>query len=204
MGDVSYKTLITAICGRDDVVFGSVMSGRLQGVVGSETMLGVFINTLPIRLNTAGINVLDFLLNTQKSLRDLLPYEQAPLALTQSCSGLANNTPLFSAMLNYRHSNAIEDGSVNGGSSGNGSMIAFAGQERTNYPFNLSVDDFGVDFELDLQVDSTVDVGCVMAYMQTALAKLVECLTSCPDIPVSALSALVCVSTVVSLASSSM
>ncbi|WP_340614292.1 hypothetical protein [Xenorhabdus thailandensis] len=35
--------------GRDDVVIGSVLSGRLQGVQGLPEILGMFINTLPLR-----------------------------------------------------------------------------------------------------------------------------------------------------------
>ena len=45
----AFSLVIAACSNKQDVVFGSVMSGRLQGLVGAESMLGVFINTLPVR-----------------------------------------------------------------------------------------------------------------------------------------------------------
>ncbi len=182
----AFGMVVAASSGRKNVVFGSVMSGRLQGVVGAENMLGVFINTLPIRLDVDSASVLDFVLGTQQRLRDLLPFEQASLALTQSCSSLTNDSPLFTAILNYRHSVAV-DGN---GPSDNDSISILAGQERTNYPFNLSVDDWGDEFDLVFQLDASIDIKRSMAYMQTALTQLLDSLTSSPSTSVQALSVL--------------
>jgi amino acid adenylation domain-containing protein len=179
----AWAMVVGACSGRDDVVFGTVMSGRLQGTIGSEYMLGVFINTLPVRIDLTNTSTRDLVLTTQQALHDLLPYEQTSLVLAQGCSGLANNAPLFSAMLNYRHSapELIEEPSVE---ARNASPIeSLQGQERTNYPFNLNVDDLGVDFELNLQIDLSVDVKRVMLYMQTALAQLVKSLVSNHESP---------------------
>ena len=182
----AFGLLLSACSGKCDVVFGSVMSGRLQGVLGVETLLGVCINTLPVRLNIDDVSALDFVLNTEKSLRALVPFEQVSLSLAESCSGLASNTPLFSAMFNYRHSVALDDDIQ----SFDDSLVMLSGQERTNYPFNLSVDDFGVGFGLDFQLDSSVDVERVMSYMQTAIVQLVDCLSACPDKSIQGLSIL--------------
>ncbi|WP_280427501.1 condensation domain-containing protein, partial [Nocardia brasiliensis] len=41
---------LAGMTGRDDVVFGSVVSGRPAQLPGVETMIGLFINTVPVRI----------------------------------------------------------------------------------------------------------------------------------------------------------
>src|SRR5205809_4697435 len=88
----------------------------------------------------------------QRHLAELLRHEHAPLALAQRCSGVAAPTPLFSALLNYRHS--AVDGSADR-RAWEGIEVLHA-EERTNYPLTLSVDDLGAGFTLTAQVAAPV------------------------------------------------
>ena len=54
-------------------------------------------------------------------------------------------------------------------------------EERTNYPFTLSVDDLGVRYGLTAQAPARVGPARVCEYMQEALRSLVEALASAPD-----------------------
>lgn len=45
----TWGLLLSRYSGEDDVVFGSVVSGRPAGLEGAELMVGMFINTLPVR-----------------------------------------------------------------------------------------------------------------------------------------------------------
>ncbi|MCW7540197.1 amino acid adenylation domain-containing protein, partial [Aquabacterium sp. A7-Y] len=54
---LAWAALLALASGRDDVVFGSVLSGRLQGLPGADRALGMFINTLPLRLRLQGADV---------------------------------------------------------------------------------------------------------------------------------------------------
>ncbi|CAM5243163.1 hypothetical protein STENM327S_07277 [Streptomyces tendae] len=45
--------LLGALTGREDVVFGATVSGRPGAVPGVESMVGLFINTLPVRVRCA-------------------------------------------------------------------------------------------------------------------------------------------------------
>ncbi|KPA93516.1 hypothetical protein PF70_06558, partial [Pseudomonas asplenii] len=88
--------------------------------------------------------------------------------------------PLFSALLNYRHSPARE---ASGGDQWAGTQVLGV-LERTNYPCTLSVDDQGEGFLLSVQVTAGVDGERVCGYMQTALTELVEALECTADVAV--------------------
>ncbi len=172
--------LVVGVCsGRDDVVFGTVLSGRLQGTDGVGQMMGMSINTLPYRLTLKGLGAEELVLKAQAELLALLPYEQSSLSLAQQCSGLPNGTPLFSTMLNYRHT-----GPVNNDISFDTGIEFQAAHERTNYPFTVSVDDLDNDFEVTAQVSAAIDPIRVVGYLQTAMEGLVEALDFAPQKPV--------------------
>ena len=177
----AWALVIATACGRDDVVFGTVMSGRLQGLTSAQNMLGSFINTLPVRVKLAGQTAHSLVTQVRDRLYDLVPYEQASLAQAQQCSGLSEG-PLFSAIFNYRQSSGAaaqgQDGVLD-----NGNVEFVEVQGGTNYPFNLSVDDLGGQFLLTMQIDSAVGCERVMGYMQTALAGLVEALSGSGNSP---------------------
>ena len=103
---VAFGLLLAKCGGHGDVVFGSVFSGRMGDVAGAERMQGMFINTLPVRLKLAGQGVAEAVRSTRQMLAGLLAREQTPLAVAQRCSGVPGDLPLFSAILNYRHSTA--------------------------------------------------------------------------------------------------
>jgi amino acid adenylation domain-containing protein len=164
--------LVVASCsGKDDVVFGTVVSGRLQGATNVDSMLGVLINTLPLRTKIGDYGLMELLSNIHQTLQTMLAYEQTPLALAQTCSGLDVGVPLFSAMLNFRHSRMEESESE---LSAKGRFEFIAGQERTNYPFNLTVDDFGHQFELEVQIDDSIGANRILDYVNNTLHTIVE------------------------------
>ena len=87
-----------------DVVFGTVVFGRMEGGTGADRVMGPFINTLPIRITVDGTGAAAHIRNTQQLLAELMRHEHASLALAQQCSQVRAPAPLFSALLNYRHS----------------------------------------------------------------------------------------------------
>ncbi|WP_143707518.1 non-ribosomal peptide synthetase, partial [Xenorhabdus ehlersii] len=101
---VAWAQVLARCSGRNDVVFGTVLLGRLQGGVGASEVLGMFINTLPIRVKLQARTVKQAVQETYQQLTALLEHEQAPLAVAQRCSGVQPPLPLFNSLLNFRHS----------------------------------------------------------------------------------------------------
>ena len=189
--------LLQTVCTTDNVVFGSVLSGRLQHQAGErdvpetpetpETLAtlatlgtpGLFINTLPLRLSLGApaASIGSLLQQTQQALAALLPFEQTPLALALRCSGLAaagSKLPLFTAVLNYRHGQQ-QPLQLDG-------VSVLASAERSNYPLMLNVDDLGAatdgGFKLTLQTAGAAPP--TSADVAQAFLKLLEILAD-PD-----------------------
>lgn len=75
-----------------DVVFGQVVSGRGLPINGIESMLGVFINTIPARINySKGMSFIELIQSVQENTLELNDYQYFPLAEIQTSSSLKQN-----------------------------------------------------------------------------------------------------------------
>ncbi|WP_213942321.1 AMP-binding protein, partial [Pseudomonas sp. dw_612] len=176
---LAWAHVLGRVSSREEVVFGTVLMGRMQGGEGAERALGMFINTLPLRVSVGAQGARAAVKATHAQLTGLLGHEHASLALAQRCSGVVAPTPLFSALLNFRHSGA--EPTALGDSSAWHGIESLGGEERTNYPLTLSVDDLGQGFSLTVQAAAGVGAQRVGAYMEAALASLVEALEFAPE-----------------------
>ena len=184
---LAWSLVIAKATGKDDVVFGTVLSGRMQGIEGAEQALGVFINTLPLRITLGSQGVDECLRQTHDALSELLHHEHASLGLAQRCSGLPGGAPLFSSLLNYRQ--AAPQRGENVAPTWEG-METLGGQERTNYPVGMSVDDLGVGFQLVGLVSRSVGAERLCDYMRAAVVGIVTSLQSAPQQAISEISLL--------------
>ncbi|MGY3387746.1 amino acid adenylation domain-containing protein [Bradyrhizobium sp. USDA 3311] len=180
---LAWGQVVALSSGREQVVFGTVLFGRMHAGAGADRAMGLFINTLPLRLDLDGTAVEASVQATHARLSELLAHEHASLALAQRCSGVAAPAPLFSALLNYRHNTpAAKSGS------GTDDVLAgierLSGEERTNYPLTLSVEDFGEALGLTAQVAEPISADRVCGYMQRALEQLADALEQASDRPV--------------------
>ena len=184
---LAWAQVLARVSGRDDVVFGTVLFGRMQGGAGADRVLGLFINTLPVRIRVDDQGIEDSVRHTHAVLAEVLHHEHAPLALAQRCSAVAAPAPLFSALLNYRHSAAAAHGPTDGRQTWQGlqweGMQSLGSESRSTYPLTLSVDDAGEGFALTVQVQTPIDPERVCAYMHTALEQVVGALESAPSTP---------------------
>ncbi|SCK17542.1 non-ribosomal peptide synthase domain TIGR01720/amino acid adenylation domain-containing protein [Streptomyces sp. WMMB 714] len=84
----AWSLLLARSCGTDDVVFGTTVSGRRPEVPGMETMIGLFINTVPVRVAIDGSEtVREMLARFQEEQARMLPHHHVGLGEIQRVAG---------------------------------------------------------------------------------------------------------------------
>jgi amino acid adenylation domain-containing protein len=124
-------------CNCNDVIFGTTVSGRNAKVQGIEEIVGLFINTLPLRIQTdSNEKTVDFLYRIDKELQIREAYETTSLVKIKDYSEIANKEELFDSIMvieNYPlDSRLILENS-------NLSVESYAIFERTHYDLTLGV-----------------------------------------------------------------
>ncbi|WP_131761032.1 amino acid adenylation domain-containing protein, partial [Actinomadura fibrosa] len=102
--EAAWALLIGSLTGRDDVVFGATVSGRPAELPRVEEMVGLLINTVPVRVRLDPAETLgDLLARVQREQLDLAPHHHLGLPDVQRAAGIGElfdtavafeNTPL--------------------------------------------------------------------------------------------------------------
>ncbi len=137
----AWGILLSRYNGVSDVVFGSVVSGRPAEIPGIENMIGLFVNTIPVRIRFDEKETFaELVQRVQKEALESEPHHHFPLAEIQS------ETPLKQDLIdhiyvfeNYPVAKRIEESMTKEGNSG---MERFKIsrvdiRDQTNYNFNL-------------------------------------------------------------------
>jgi len=132
----AWAVLLSRYSGDNDVAFGVTVSGRPADLIGVEDMVGLFINTLPLRIKIApDCTVLEGLQAILEQNQDMRAYEFAPLTQIQGWSEVPRGTALFESLLvfeNYPIDQALTENLA-------GLAIdAVSVVDQTNYPLTLS------------------------------------------------------------------
>ncbi len=181
---LAWAHVLARVSGREDVVFGTVLFGRMEAGEEAGRTLGLCINTLPVRVRVGDEEPRSAVRRVHGLLTELIRHEHAPLALAQRCSAVPPPAPLFSSLLNYRHSPDVAQPSTAQAMEAWGGIEGLRSEEHSNYPLSLDVDDLGEGFLLTAQAQEPVDPARVCAFMGRALEQLVEALDGAPDLDV--------------------
>ncbi|GAA4971883.1 amino acid adenylation domain-containing protein [Actinoplanes utahensis] len=178
----AWVLVLGRLTGRDDVVTGITVSGRPADVPGVETMVGLFINTVPLRVRLRDDETVGELARrVQLESLDLLPYHHLGLAEIQ---GLGGHQRLFDAPTVFEnHPGGRAPGSAAPRESGlRASRVR--GHDSTHYPLALVA---APGPGLVLRVDhrpAAVDPDSARRILDR-VARVLELLADAPGTPVS-------------------
>ncbi|CUS36981.1 putative Multi-domain non-ribosomal peptide synthetase [Candidatus Nitrospira nitrosa] len=171
----AWALLLSRYSGEDDVLFGTTVSGRSADVPGIETMLGLFINTLPLRVAVPRDAILQtWLRGLLQQNAELRQYEHTSLAQIQSWSQMPRGGRLFNSLLvfdNHPTDQTLDDG----GAGLTAHDVSLQGQ--TNYPLTVNVvpgDSLCFLLSYQQKQFSPEQVGRIAEHLDMVLSQLVE------------------------------
>ena len=135
----AWAVLLHRYSGEADVVFGATVSGRPEEVPGIEAMVGLFINTLPIRSRwPGGGEAVAWLRELQAWQAAVQQHAHTQLAEIQRRSGVPAGWPLFESIVVFENVPPIAAREPAGGAA-DLAVVAARYVSRTHYPLSLLV-----------------------------------------------------------------
>lgn len=122
--------------GRRDVVFGAIVSGRPPALDGVESMVGMFLNNLPVHVSIpTGERLLPWLKGLRDRQIELQQYEYSPLLEVRRWAGVAPGTSLFDSVLTFENYPHQREGGTRAG--GLRMRMGRPSTVRQNYPLHF-------------------------------------------------------------------
>ncbi|WP_193200856.1 non-ribosomal peptide synthetase, partial [Nostoc sp. MG11] len=171
----AWALLLSRYSGEKDVVFGVTVAGRPANLSGVEEMVGLFVNTLPLRLQISPQQqLIPWLQQIQQLVLELQERSYTPLFDIQARSEIRGGTSLFESIVafeNYPVDSSLlnEDCSLQ-----LKQMEAF---EQTNYPLTVIAEPWN-ELLIKIRYDSTRfesdTIGWMLGHLQTIFCAIVE------------------------------
>ncbi|MEV0414696.1 amino acid adenylation domain-containing protein [Streptomyces sp. NPDC050448] len=147
----AWAVLLSKLTGQRDVVFGAAVNGRPADLVGSDEMVGLFINTLPTRVRTApDQSVGEVITDLQDRQISLLDHHYYGLADIQRGVGLPS---LFDTIVVFENYPIDREGMVEANDSAGVTIDAIRPFAGSHYPLTLNSSDPYLRLSLDYQTN---------------------------------------------------
>lgn len=170
----AWAMVVAGLSGQEDVCFGITITHRPVGLANVENIVGIFINTLPMRVQVDRSQPIGRWLNkvqlTQVAARS---HDHYPLPLIQQRTDLPGGQPLFESLLIFEN--------FPRGSTWTGRGGVQVEQERyigwTNYPFAIEAmpgDNLFFQVKYDLAFFSPESVDRILAAFRDVLASIAD------------------------------
>lgn len=159
----------------EDVIFGTTVSGRNAKIKGIEDMVGLFINTLPLRIKgEANDKAQDVIERIESMLQQREEYECTPLAEIQKASSIAGNEGIFDTLFiieNYPLDKMLE------GKNSKIQINSYVTKEATNYDLTVGVkvfDKVQIDFCYQEKKFHREEIKTLAKYFENTLREILE------------------------------
>lgn len=148
----AWALLLARYAASDDVVFGTTVSGRPAGLAGVERAVGLFINTLPVRVRVTGAGLAgEWLQALQNAQAEARQHEHAALSDMQGWTEVPREEPLFESLLVFEN---YPVGRGDGEDDGGLRVGALPAPERGTYALTLTCAPLPEGLELRLAYDT--------------------------------------------------
>ncbi|QKW37353.1 amino acid adenylation domain-containing protein [Actinomadura sp. NAK00032] len=175
---LAWGTLLSTLTGSGDVVFGAAVSGRPPELPGVEQMIGLFINTLPIRVRVRPADtVAEALARLQDEQAALMPHHHLGLADIQRLTGAGTLFDTMTVLENYPF-----DADAAGADLGGLTLRDVDGYDATHYPLTFAaVPGRGLSLRIDHRPD--LFTGEDAERLMRRLLRILDAIAHKPDLP---------------------
>ncbi|MFJ4102811.1 non-ribosomal peptide synthase/polyketide synthase [Amycolatopsis japonica] len=177
----AWGLLLGGLTGRDDVLFGSTVSGRDTGAAGLEAAVGLYINTVPVRLRWSGAETVAAVLRRlQDEQATLLDHQHLGLGELQRLAG-AGQEELFDTLVvveNFPRDDERASGTLR--------LTGVEVTDAVHFPVAVIATP-GEDLAFSLKFDAARIDAVAAGQLAERFARLLETLTANPGLPVAAL-----------------
>ena len=166
----AWAQVLTWLTGQHDVAFGTAVSGRPADVAGADSMVGLLINTVPVRANiTAATTVAELLDQLQRAHNDTVEHEHLALNEIHHAIGLDR---LFDTLFVYENY-PIDAGALLGVQELG--ITDFSSREYNHYPLSVVAmpgNELGLRVEFDTDVFALADIENIVDKLRQVLAAM--------------------------------
>jgi non-ribosomal peptide synthetase component F len=173
----AWGILLQRYCSSEDVVFGTTVSGRTDGIKGIEDMVGLFINTIPLRIDTYPCETMfNVVSQVDHILQEREEFEHTPLVDIGIYSNLDSSGTLFDTILvieNYPLDNRL----VPEGEDSLLSILSYSIVETTHYDLTVGIIPFkGIEIKFFFRQElfNINAIEQLAAHFKTIIQKIIE------------------------------
>ncbi len=177
----AFAQLLMWLTGLHDVAFGTPVSGRPTEVSGAESMVGLFVNTVPVRAKlTAAMTTADLLGQLQSAHNDTLEFQYLAL---NDIHRIVGHEQLFDTLFVYQNY-PVNTAALLGDAEL--SVTEFTSREYNHYPLTVQVTP-GTDLGLRVEFDTHVFGADFIEELIARFERVISVMTADPRRPLSSI-----------------